>query len=500
MASNTIEVRDIGPVEEFTYTLESPGLHVLLGKQGSGKTTVLRTIELALDSKVDVKPTRRDGARRGVANIAGRVLKLMRTQTSTGEIGFDSMGDLSIVDLHTPKFKTPETRDKHRIATLARLCAIKASPGLFSGLMPDGESFDAVVPAESLATTDLVEMAGAVKRSIERRALVVEEQGRTHRANAKAQNDLADGVPVDGVEMDSDKLDAAYKAAVAAEGKIQGEREAALKARAAAAEAQQRIAEFEQQALTNPDDLEAEVLGAQELVRASQKEIAQLEQQLQDARHRLELNEAKAGSLMDALIASTRLHQSVTEWRKVVADAQAVQVPSEGELATAALVVQDANKAIAAGRAAREAIAARRRAMDHVAAAESAERHATALRDAARGTAGVLSDAIASLADCPLRVIYTEDGDPRLVLATDRSETEPFDQLSDGERWPVILQIAVAANRVIVIHQSAFGELAPSTRNQLDALAREHGAYIVTAQADDGELRAAPWGSIGQPG
>lgn len=82
----------------------------------------------------------------------------------------------------------------------------------------------------------------------------------------------------------------------------------------------------------------------------------------------------------------------------------------------------------------------------------------------------------------------SDDGDPRLVLATDRSENEAFDELSDGERWPVILAVAAASNRLIVLPQSAFGELAPSTREALDAMAAERDCYVLTAIADDCDL------------
>lgn len=83
--------------------------------------------------------------------------------------------------------------------------------------------------------------------------------------------------------------------------------------------------------------------------------------------------------------------------------------------------------------------------------------------------------------------------DTRLVVATERSETELFEDLSDGEKWRVILPIAAAKNVLITLSQAAFGELAESSRAYLDTLAREVGCYILTAVADDGELRAEPY-------
>ena len=83
-----------------------------------------------------------------------------------------------------------------------------------------------------------------------------------------------------------------------------------------------------------------------------------------------------------------------------------------------------------------------------------------------------------------------EDGEARLVISTDRGEAEPFDELSDGERWRTIVPLCCEAGRLVVLPQAAYGELANSTRSLLDVIAAQVGAYILTAQADDGELRA----------
>ena len=76
------------------------------------------------------------------------------------------------------------------------------------------------------------------------------------------------------------------------------------------------------------------------------------------------------------------------------------------------------------------------------------------------------------------------------MIQTDRSDSEPFDELSDGERWRTIVPICCGPGKLIVLPQAAYGELADSTRGLIDQLANERGAYILTAQADDGELRA----------
>jgi hypothetical protein len=109
------------------------------------------------------------------------------------------------------------------------------------------------------------------------------------------------------------------------------------------------------------------------------------------------------------------------------------------------------------------------------------------LRLAARGTEGLISEAIAKVDPRGLRF---QDG--RLVLDTVRGETF-FGDLSDGERWRIALDIAIDAGGpgcVIPIEQGAWQDLDPSNRAAIARHAQERQVTILTAECDDGELRA----------
>ena len=162
---------------------------------------------------------------------------------------------------------------------------------------------------------------------------------------------------------------------------------------------------------------------------------------------------------------------------------------TEDEVDDASQSVGDARNAVKAGMQVRQAIEAQEKAQTHLDKAKEHRDHAEKLRIAAAGTFDVLSESIAKIEDCPLRVRLDEENVPQLVCATDRSEHEPFESLSDGERLDVIMGIATRHNRLIPMSQAQFGELAPSLRTKLHELAQKHGAYIITAQATDGELR-----------
>src|SRR5262249_10937389 len=152
-----------------------PGLFVLRGAHGSGKTTILRTVQLATDGDTGTRPIKRDGVRAGEATVAGKTLRIAKQIRQEGELSVDGIGDLSIADLHTPAFDKPETRDKHRIKALARLAGVEADASLFHRLFETRERFERLISADAMRTDDLVEMAARIKRAAEKLALGKEE-------------------------------------------------------------------------------------------------------------------------------------------------------------------------------------------------------------------------------------------------------------------------------------------------------------------------------------
>ena len=118
--------------------------------------------------------------------------------------------------------------------------------------------------------------------------------------------------------------------------------------------------------------------------------------------------------------------------------------------------------------------------------AESARSASKAIRNAAKGTDDVLSSLIPQ---GPLRV---EDG--RLVVSSDRSESELFAELSDGERWTIAIDLAanqLDADGLLVIPQPAYEGLTESIREMINSHAKERKVTIITAEAVDGPLEVA---------
>ncbi len=492
MAAPSIEVHNVGPVEEFAYELSAPGLHILAGSQGKGKTTILRTVELATGGKPDVKPTRRDGAKRGTARVAGATVRIMQQTRHEGTLEVADNSSLSLGDLHTPKFQNAQTRDRHRIKTLVRLCGVEANAALFHELFDSPERFDEIVPVDVLKTDDLVEMAGRVKRAIEKHAVDIERQHETEAANARVQAQQFEGVDLTQPSGEAE-LSAAWERAVEERARLKALREAAEQTEATKVAAREKLTELEAKGGQSAADTKAKLDAADKSERDAQSEVRRLEAELAEAKRKL-------GDATSAADLAATAHREAQEREQDIAELReqleaTVDNPTDDALAVAEEAVTRAAIADDTGSTVRRAKAAREQYEKHQANADQLEEEATRLRDAAKATAEVLTEAIARIPNCPLRVEFDNESNPRLVLATDRSDAEPFDELSDGERWPIIIGIAAEQNRLIVLPQAAYGELSQSTRALVDGLAKQHNCYVLTAVADDGPLRGMPFSS-----
>jgi energy-coupling factor transporter ATP-binding protein EcfA2 len=583
MNTPEIRVRNIGPVVDFEYQLPDYGIHVIKGPQGSGKSTITRVADVVVNSqKSDL--SRRDGTSRGEAYVAGAKFVVMSNTREEGEPLVDGL-DVSIAELHSPKYDTPAVRDKHRIRILNRLAGVKADAALFRALLPDW--FDSIVPEDSLRTDDIVEMAARVKRAIESEAQRVEKRQETSMANARAQAAVADGVDV-SVECDEQVLQNSLAAALEGHARLRSEHDAMVQRANDAAtavhraqDARERLAKIGQgitpaEAQAKRDAAKLTLVDAQHALAFSDQKrklmahnqnhtsiladeslsalaretakrfdveliVRDLEEKLREARESLAITNAKEESLRDAandaakrkehddaelaeankefdsavrrfdeatllatranqtLEAATRESELYSELMATIDAATTAEAPTTEEIYAAANRlteakerVEERKRAITLGASARAAKQALSLSQQHMDKAKRLQDEADQLRAAAKDTSTVLSNAIATIPNCPLRVVFNGEH-PRLVTKTDRSDEELIEDLSDGERWMLVVQIAAAHNRLLILRQSAWGELSPSSRIYLDRLAKENHCWILTAEAADCELHGEPY-------
>jgi tetratricopeptide (TPR) repeat protein len=494
-----ISIKDMGPVVEFEYDMAEPGLHVLKGSHGAGKTTILRTVQMAAGEKPEVKPGKADGSKRGEATIAGKTLKISRKTREEGELEVEGMGDLNIATLHNPGHKTAATRDKYRIATLVRLAGGTAALDAFRALLTP-EQWAEIVDEDMLPEdADPVEMAAKIKRQIDAAAKGIEDFASGAESGAAAlketaANLIAEAVAAGGVPNEAGNLgerQRAHEAAIAERQRLANQQRDAERCKESAKQARERIEQARKE-YDGPTSEAAEVASA-----TVHKQLAEHRDAVEEYRKALELAEKRLEALnseVDVKAAEFKAalnhEETLTKWEEQLAADAVAPVPVT-DMDAAEAAVMAAAVAVTMHNAETAAATHRDNADGLIEKAKSAKKKAEKLREAAAATSGVLSQAIATIPDCPLFVTSDDDGETRLVIKTDRNadKPEPFDELSDGERWKVIVPLCCGAGRLVVLPQAAYGELAPSTRAMLHALAAERGAYILSAQCDDGELR-----------
>lgn len=493
-----IDVKNIGPVDEFHYELTEPGLHVIRGDQGVGKTTILRTVQVAQGADPDrnVKLKVKDGEKKGTATVGGKTLKIAKAVRQEGDIDLDDIGDLDISVVAWPNLKTADKRDAHRIAALCSLAGVKPDTKAFQALCDEcrvtEEDWDEIV-FDADISDDIVATVASVKRAIERRALMAE----------KLAKGTADEVgkleaQVEGVDLEAEtdaallqcELDSAVESRTRLAQKIEAQRVHAERVAEAEGKLEtlkagyngpdRETAERDQLAAKGRvDDLDQKMQALQDQISALNRDQVEATREYREAQHVRELAEQHFNSVDD-----------LTE----LIEAEPEAYPTPEEIGAAETVYRAAMDALQRGERAREAKATQGRIDDLQEIAKQQGKRGRRLRDAAASTANVLTDAIKTIDGCPLTVAADDKGNARLVMKTDRSDAELFDELSDGERYRVIVETICQPGRLLPLSQSAMGELSPPTRWKIHQLAENRGCYIVTAIADEGPLRAERYG------
>lgn len=476
VAGVAIEVKEIGPIEEFGYTMARPGLHTLTGASGAGKTTTLRTVELASGVPVAEKPTKRRGSKKGTATVGGKRISITSRTTTKGELGFEGLGNLDITAIHWPQLADSRKRDAKRVLALLRVAEVRADLSLF-----DDVPLIEVLDLSNCPTDDLVTMTSYIKREFERAAREKEVQATTHETRKKNAEALFEGVDLD-VEVSMRQL--------------VDDQAAAVRARSALAE---RDENYSRAAIANdisrawldengpPDNdvgqVDASISSQQAAINRTKEEIADLQRQL--------------SLLQDGLSSMQSERQQAAEYEGQAARHRAACEAFEGlqpvtaeDVAAAEAAQQAAADALLAANSLTEARQAKEQARQHSIDQRQATKDADALRRSAGHAVDQLSRAVNGIPGCPIETVLDDDGAVVLMVGG-----VPFDEKSDGERWKLVVPICFKPGRIIVIPQAAFGELSRDAIDFLDQAAIDNECYILTAQVtDDGtELAGRPW-------
>jgi len=484
---NKIQLKDLGPITDLTVNIDGPGVYVAKGGPGSGKSTALRTIGRTLggrDVKADPDITVRDGAERGFCEIGALRLTVTSRQTVSGlETSLSHLESrFDITALVDPGIADKKRADAARIKSLVALYGVTADESHYYELCGGQAEFEAMHIDTN--TSDPVLLSSRVKAGFHALARRQETEADKSRGEAAA---LAARVG-DQTDLPEPPDDAALQAAldVATAGLAGMESQIATADESANAVAEAQAAFAALPVAVAVDDIEAEVVGFSEQLHEANRKVKQLEADLADAQHESAMLLERHASA-ELRLTTAKQHETQRVALQAVVSAAVPPRPTAEQLEAAQAEKQSATEAMAQAQSVRET---RKMHFDALAATERAKL-CDGFAEAARAN-GLKTEAIlASLIPAgALRIV-----DERLVAKTDRSDAEMYDELSDGEKYRIAIDIAVevlatdpAASRIMVVQQPGWEGLPDSVRQDILAQAIESNVAIVTGQVNDGPL------------
>lgn len=489
--TTAIEVENLSAVHRLSIPLpEGGGVVVLRGGHGVGKSNTLKAVDALASGRNADKLQVRDGAARGEISGCGVRLTVGKRTNRSGELEVSSIeGRLSVAELVDPGLVDEGKADAKRIKALAQLAGVEADPKLFHELFDSPEEFDAVISADQLKTDDILLLADRIKRAIDAEARKVEGLANTERAHAAACAEAASGIDMDAV-ADADTLQSRLETAIRREQELQTKRREALARNKGIEEARAQLETAKQSdAGTCLEECRINEARARGEVAGTSAVVERLEKELAAASAQLKLDQSHYAKTQSELASAEQQALTVAAWEKTLAEAGAAAVPpTQDEIDDASIAVMSARKACDAGAVIRQARIKLVKKEDHLKAAAVHEKRAESLRGAAGNVDSVLSNQIAKLG-CALKV---EKG--RLVTKTDRSTSELYSELSEGERYDIAIDIAVDAvgpKGLLTLPQTAWEGLNKKTKAGVANRCRLRGATLLTAEVTDDDILSA---------
>ena len=466
-----IQIKNIGPIASVTIPVpETGGVVVLAGRNGSGKSHALEAVSTATTGKG--KPPLKDMAKSGVVSVPGVTMTVGRSVRRQGELQVETLeGRLSIADLVDPGFVDPERADAKRIKALVGLSKADISKGDLHGFpenLLDGLSLD-----------DPVAAMAELRKRLNIGANEYEKFSTKDEAAAAAILESLAGdldTPIDPAAT-QERVTAAIRALDA----LQKQAELAEAAKVRIAAARERLADIPDvdafSAYEKAESLSGIALEEKERALELKKQYEEALEKYRKSAEAARIARVEAGAQEEQAKLRAELERQIQEAH--------VELPSADALADAAAELEAAKAAQAKAAQQQVMMQQRERADALTISAQEYAEEAKELREKAKQTDEVLSEIVAEIPACPLRVI-----DGRLVTNTKRGATFYAD-LSAGERWRIALDIAIQAvgtGGLLVIPQEAWEGLDPANRTAIDAQAKESKVVVLTAEcsADDG--------------
>jgi len=499
-AEPTNEIRTVspGPIEgEFRLDLsKGPGLYELRGSRGSGKTTVLDAIDsLVPGHKVNI--TVHDGRPTAQVSGFGVVVPIGSRKRRKGELEVDAIDTerFTLQDLIDPPGKTPETRDAHRLKSLAALCGVDADKERYRALFeqPGGDGWLSLYE-EIKESDDPILVANRTKSVLEQEARSLATQAEQEGRHAERLEVVPEGLDM-SQESDVAKLDEQRTVARDAWVRACDSRKAGQAKQLEIEQAAARLEEVRKD-YQGPtvEKAEADMVMCSQDVDAAQLIINDLEKKLSEAKSVLATKQV-AEQIAEERLETARQHQEAIQALEQTASSES-HYPTEEWLEHLKAEYDTASEQYDNGVRIRDV----KENQNHAKAHRRSQTELLQESQELYGRAGRVYRTLAESLKTEHILIESVDGVPRLFVEHERRGRCLFDHvngLSDGERVDASLKELLPRLQspgMLVIPQRVHQDLQPSDRKRLHELAKERGIYAYGAQVDDLELRCVYYG------
>lgn len=480
MTTRTISAENLGPIAHTEFSLDSPGVTVLVAPNGVGKSILLEAVQAA--ARGSGKLPLRDRTKKGKVEAFGATITIGGACRHTGSFEVTNLeGRFDLAALVDPRIKDPEAADRARIKALVALTGVEASANLFR-LQESFPDFDAIVTPEALGTDDLIEMAAKIKACYDAAALRSERRAEHESGQAAALSSVCD-IDMDA-ESDAAALQQQYNAARDAVIKLEERARNAVTAREQVARAESLLKEIAGESLAKERVTLTDFLDGVDV------EINDRNEAIQELLSRVETLRAEVKGIQSQATSSRTRITDIDRQLKLAAEAKSVlsksaftEPPSAEDIQAAKDDVHVAEQAIEIGSMIRQAKAKAIKASEHRRESASCQEKAVKYRDAGKSTDEVLSSVIR----CPQMRVESDGKASRLV--TDymiRGGAIPYHDLSDGEKWTIAIDIGadqVGVGGLLVISQIGWEGIDGANRKAIHEHAVKRGVYILTAEA-----------------
>lgn len=496
----TVRIDNVGEIghAELKLPKRGGGVLVLEGDNGTGKSTALGILNALLTKTGKLVP--RDLAERGEVSGFDRKIRVAGTTTRSGdgEVNTIDPNKFDFGDLIDPPFDGMEARNTRRIQALIGLSGAAPKLELFVEAAGGKALYDKYLDPKDQQIRDPVMLASKLKNKIEAAARELEILNANDVNNKAACEATAKDLDLTQ-PSDATALQDALVAAANTASELRRQRKAFeesdtsvadAKAKidmhsAGAAERMATLRAARTAAATDVDARKVALSDAEGIVAKLMEKLASARQQVTKLSGEKDTAVTKLEGIENQIEDAEEAARSVAGWQELIAASKTLKNPTDEEIEAAEAAERSAREAIDLGSKIRAAKTKLDEAKVISETIKVRTKQAGKLRERAEDVFSALSKMI------PPGPLYVVGG--QLVVDTPKRKGEPYQRLSDGERWAIALPYAIKAvgdGGFIVAPQSAWQDLSETKKPAINAECKAANVLLITGQVSTGPLRA----------